>query len=254
LKRYPLLLVLTLAVFTTLCGYITVQDELTKVHNVSPGEASSGSILLYNPNERAVTVKVSQADYTYNAQNETNFIEPGKFNRSNADWIKFPASLNIPANETATLYYNYQVPRSADLIGTYWSVLFIEEETPYLAEASEDLYIRHRYYVQIVHNINGTGSIDLSFLETDVQRDSVTLILKNTGNRRLYFSVKVDIYDERAIFVGSFISQKSGIYPNLERQITVPITPLLPSNYHAVIVVDCGDNQVFGHQVSFSIR
>jgi len=242
-----------MAICSTLSAQIVVQDELTKVHNVSIGEASSGSIMLFNPNDRNVVVKVSQADYTYNAQNEAHYVEPGKFDRSNAGWIKYPRTITIPPDETARLFYNYQVPTDKDLTGTYWSVLLIEEETPYRAQGVDDLFLNLRYSVQIVHNIRDTGNIDLFFLDTDIRKDYVSLILKNTGSLRIDFSVKVDIYDERAIFVGSFVSVKNSIYPDLERQITVPITPLLASQYYAVVIVDCGNNQVFGHQVSFII-
>jgi len=231
-----------------------VQDELTKIHNVSLGEASSGSIVLFNQSDTAITVKVTQADFTFNAQNETQYIEPGKFDRSNAEWIRFPASLTVPPNESMPLYYNYQVPNDSDLFGTYWSVLFISEETLYLVEEAEDLYISPRYCVQIVHNINNTGEVNLSFVDTDVTRDSIDLILENTGSRRIDFTVNVDIYDQRAILVGKFLSHKYYIYPGLDRQIIVPIIPLLASDYYAVMIVDCGNNLVFGHQISFTVK
>jgi len=237
-----------------LSGQIIVQDELTKIHNVSLGEASSGSILLFNPNDRSVIVKVTQVDYTYNAQNETQYIEPGKFNRSNAEWIRFPANITVPPNETTLLYYNYQVPNDPELFGTYWSVLFIEEETPYLVGPDDDLLLNVRYSVQIVHNINNTGDVNISFLDADVTRDYIGLVIGNIGSRRIDFSLKVDIYDQRAILVGTFLSARNNIYPGLERQIIVPIIPLLASEYYAVMIVDYGSNQVFGHQISFTIK
>ena len=73
----------------SLCSSFIVQDALTKVYNVVPGEVVTGSVSIFNPTDKVINVNVSQADYTYNAQGESFFLEAGKYVRSNANWIRY---------------------------------------------------------------------------------------------------------------------------------------------------------------------
>jgi hypothetical protein len=132
--------------------------------------------------------------------------------------------------------------------------LFIEQEADFFIDEVDDLVLNLRYSVQIVHNISGTGRVDLSFQEVRFNRDNITLAIKNTGSNWFESNIKVDIYDERAFLIGSYLHQRVRIYPDLDLKVTIPIAPLIGNEYYAVIVVDCGNNQIFGHQVSFHMR
>jgi hypothetical protein len=248
--------ILLLVIFCTgtLLAQIVVQDELTKVYNVRIGESGSGTISLFNSSNEPISIKVSQADYLYNARNETFFLDPGKYLRSNANWIRFPNNLIVPANQSQTLQFGYQVPSQTDLIGSYWSVLFLEQETDFIYEDEDDLILNLRYSIQIVHNIVGTGIVDIAFLDTTFERNNASIILKNTGTNWVEFSIKIDIFDERAFFIGSFSTINNRLYPDLERNFTIPYTTLASAQYYAIIIVDCGNEQTFGHQASFRIR
>jgi hypothetical protein len=235
-----------------LWGDFIIQDDLTKIFNVSKGENVSGSIDLFNPTDRAIVVLISQADYVYNARDEYYYIEPGKYERSNAKWIKYGNTLSVPAKQKAVFHFTINTPGDKELSGSYWSVLFFEEEGSLTTH--ENIEFGFRYAVQIVNNINNTGSVDLSFLDVSFTDQQLSLILKNTGSLWLNAEIKIDIFDEYAKFIGSFVSEKNRIYPELNRRIQIPLTNLTYSNYYAVIIADCGNNKIFGHQMSFTVR
>jgi hypothetical protein len=251
--KFKILCIFVLCI-CSLWSRIIVQDDLTKVYNVSVGESGNGTIQLHNPTDTSINIRVSSADYLYNANNETFFLEPGKYVRSNADWIRFPQTLTVRPFQTATLPFTYYVPNDRELYGSYWSVLFIEQEADFFIDEVDDLVLNLRYSVQIVHNIIGTGRVDLSFQDVRFNRDNLTIAIKNTGSNWFESNIKVDIYDERAFLIGSYLKPRVRIYPDLDLQVTIPFTPLFGNEYYAVIVVDCGNNQIFGHQVSFHMR
>jgi hypothetical protein len=249
--RAVLSILFSLFVCTISADFI-IQDDLTKIFNTSKGENITGSISIFNPMNTAIVVMVSQADYVYNARDEYYYIEPGKYERSNANWIKFGNTISVQPNQKAIFNFSISTPSEKELSGSYWSVLFFEEEGA--ISTRDNIEFGFRYAVQIVNNINNTGSVDLSFLDVNYDNQQLSLILKNTGNLWLNAEIKIDIFDEYAKFIGSFVSEKNRIYPELNRRIQIPLTHLNYSNYYAVIIADCGDNKIFGHQMSFTVR
>ena len=243
-----------LIIFHLLLSDIIIQDEMTKIFNVSRGENGSGYITVYNQSLQNTSVKITPADYTYNAKNEGFFLEPGKFYRSNSNWIKAPNSMMIPAGRSVQIPFTFSVPNRNDVIGSYWSVLLIEEELNYNDIEPADFYINYRYSIQIVHNIKGTGEIDVEFLDFNYMDDYMSITLKNTGSLWLETNLKIDIYDEVTNFLGSYTSEGDRVYPDLEQRIVIPCKQLKAGSYYAVIVADCGNNRIFGHQTTFWIR
>ena len=251
--RYHCILIFLLFI-TGLFGQIKVQDETTKVFNVTVGESGNGTIALHNESDISLNIRVSQVDYIYNANNDTFYLEPGKYERSNATWIKYLPSMTILPGQTVKYPFSFSVPQKAELIGSYWSVLFIEQDYYFSIDSFDDIVFNPRYAVQIIHNIVGTGVTSLSFIDTAFEFDNAILFLSNTGTKWIDANIKIDIYDSTAKIISSYTTTGNMIYPGLERQFGLRLVPLLPSEYYAVIVVDCGNNQIFGHQVNFKIR
>jgi hypothetical protein len=232
---------------------IIVQDDMTKIYDVSIGESVGGTILLHNPSDASITIRVTQADFLYNAQNEHFFLEPGKYMRSNADWIRVSGSFTVGARQSLHLPFTMSIPHTATLEGSYWSVLLLEQDTGYATQSEQDLIFSFRYNIQIISNIRNTGHVDLAFLDMFWIRDRVSINMRNTGTRWFDATIKIDIYDHEANFIASYVSGGNRIYPDLEKNISIPFTPLPLGEYYAIIVADCGANQIFGHQVSFRI-
>jgi hypothetical protein len=253
MKKY-LLFTIIIFIFQLLLCEIIIQDEMTKIFNVTKGESGNGYISVYNQSLQNTSIKITQADYTYNEQGESFFLEPGKFYRSNSTWIKAPSTLMIPAGRSVQIPFTFSTPNNNTLIGSYWSILLIEEEHNYADFVPADFYINYRYSIQIIHNIKGTGNIDIEFGDLNFMEDFIALTLKNTGSLWVEANVKIDIYDENTAFIGSYTSEGERIYPDLSQRIVIPYKPLNKGSYYAVIVTDCGNNRIFGNQTTFLIR
>ncbi|MCL2064990.1 MAG: hypothetical protein FWG98_11575 [Candidatus Cloacimonetes bacterium] len=252
-KTFYVFLFLWLFILKGLLGNFFVQDELTKVFNVSTGDIVNSSILLSNPTERAVSIRVYQGDYIQNSESDNLTVRAGSSPRSNAHWIRFQSSVTIPPNQTFSLPFTINIPNQSDLTGSFWSILFVEEVNEMDVSDPEIIVLNLRTGVQIINNIANTAQIDVLFSDFAYEVDYVSMILKNTGNLWLQASVKIDVYNDGAELVGSFVSERNRIYPEFSRRVQIPVNLQTNTNYHAIIVADCGNGNIFGHQISFII-
>ena len=74
--------------------------------------------------------------------------------------------------------------------------------------------------------------------------------LENTGERLLRTSLWVDLYDPKGSFVGKFDGGKHGLYPGTSVRFTADLVGVASATYKALIVADCGGDDVFGANVS----
>lgn len=235
----------------SLYGSFVIRDDFVKVFDVSLGSNVAGSLSLYNPSDVAVSVNVTQADYAYTQVGDDYFIEPGKYERSNARWISFQNTILLPPKENIIYSYTINVPKDRTLMGSYWSVLFFEEIMSTPTSNIDELNLDFRYCIQIISSIKNTGTIDLSYANVAFYDNSIVLSLRNSGNLWIDASIKIDIFDDDAKLINSHTTENHRVYPELDKKFKIPIPALKPANYYAIIVVDCGDNKVFGHQLSF---
>jgi len=266
-KRLFILLVIS---FLLSClNAVIVQDQLTKVFTLEPGETGIEYININNPDDKILQVKISQADYIYNAKDDNWYLEPGKYNRSNAKWITVSQNVNLNAYESISLPVKVSVPNDITLKGSYWSVIFIEDASPAVVDdnvSNDNLIFAYRYAIQIVTNIKDTGEMDLEFKNFIIEKlDStntqiITFDLNNYGNLWVDALIKIDIFDDKTNFIGSFYAKNQKVYPGLDKKVSVPLIPLKTSEngklitYYAVLVADCGNSKIFGHQFSFSVK
>ena len=254
LLKYISFLIIWLMVFSRTHADFFVQDELTKIFNVSHGEIINSSITLFNPTERAVSIRIYQGDYIQNDDGELLSVRAGSFYRSNANWIRFQSNLILQPQQAISLPFTISIPNSSDLYGSYWSDLFVEEITEMYFTDPEIIGINIRTAVQIVSNIINTGRIDMTFGDIIFNEDTVSLALMNTGNQWVQSLIKIDVFNDRAEFVSSFVSEGNRLNPGFTRRIYIPVMLSKNTNYHAIIVADCGNGNIFGHQVSFIIE
>ena len=238
----------------SLYGNFVIRDEFTKVYDLNYGETALGSVSLYNPTDTIIQIKVSGADYAHTKNEEDYFLEPGKYTRSNANWINFSEFISIRPKENATYPFTIVAPNQRNLVGSYWSVLFFEEVKSLSFSSNEDIAIDYRYCIQIITNLKNTGIIDMSFVEANFLENNIILTLKNTGTLWFDATIKIDIFNQNAEFIYTKSSERHRIYPELEREYKIPIDQLKPAEYYAIIMVDGGNERVFGHQISFAVR
>ncbi len=261
---------------------VSVIGELTREESVQPGEKFEGTIKLQNTGETTCEVNLYQTDYLFYADGGNVYGEPGSTVRSNAGWLSVsPKRLTIPPDEMALVHYSGQVPpvrklasvlsdvqvtESPDLVGTYWSMVMVEPMPETGPEIGEDepgkvkfgIQTKVRYGIQIVTNIGDSGTPKIKFLDKRLIKQEGRTILRldieNTGERWLSPGVWVELYDGGGMQVGRFEGAKKRIYPNCSVRHEVELSGVARGKYKALVVVDNGDQYVFGAKYDLEIE
>jgi hypothetical protein len=239
---------------------VRVIGGLAHEMKVNPGNTYEGIILLANDSEEPQEVKVYQTDYLFFCDGTNKYGEPGKLQRSNANWITFkPERLIIPGNGTTPINYTIKVPDDTSLIGTYWSMLMVEgigkgsPESIRPEKGKVQLGIRQviRYGIQVVSNIGETGSHQLEFIETKLLAKEgggkfLQIDIENTGEWIMIPMVWAEIYDEEGRYIGNFESSKMRIYPGTSVRHRIDLSDVPKGRYKALIIADAGGDYIFG--------
>jgi hypothetical protein len=268
LSFFGLILMLSLGSKNALANNdIKVLGSLTHEKITSNGERYSGTILIKNTGENPCKVKVYQTDYLFYADGSNIYGPPASNPVSNANWITLSAKwIIIPAGETAPVNYSVQVPRNLDLHGTYWSLVMVESTADTSAggtSAATGKYVlglqtNIRYGVQIITDIKDTGTRRIEFLDKKIIDEKgkkfLQLDIKNTGERWLDPVVSVQLYNKDGKLLGTFSSAKSRIFPACSVRHSVYLPNISKGKYKALVIVDNGDQYVFGANYELTIQ
>lgn len=246
-------------------GNIIVVGPLTHEKETGPGVEYTGTIVLRNIAQEPKEVKVYQTDYFFYSDGRILYTDPGQLERSNADWITFsPARMTIPGNETVTVYYTVKVPGEAGQTGTFWSILMvegIEKGSPEGTDPEEvNMGVRQvfRYGIQVVSHMENTGTRTLQFTSTKLLKEEgvtkIQLDVQNTGQRWLRAELWAEVYDQKGKFQGKFPAEKQRLYPETSRRFIVALEGLAPGKYKTSVIVDCGNDDVFGANYNIVIN
>jgi len=265
--RFILFIYILLLMSTQIEAGITVMGGLTHEKQTQIGEIYKGVVFIGNNGDKPQEVKVYQTDYLFFCDGRNLYGEPGKLERSNANWITFsPHRLIIPPQQTAPVNYTVNVPDDRSLRGTYWSMLMIEglgEEHPEATiqpeEGKTQFGIKQiiRYGIQMVTHIGDTGSRKLKFVGTKLLAKEgggriLQIDLENTGERWLVPLLWVELYDEEGRYIGRFESSKMRIYPGTSVRHRIDLSSLPKGKYKALVVADNGDEHIFGAQYTLN--
>ena len=244
---------------------VAVVGGLNQEKTASPGETYEGTITLKNTDDKPREAKIYLTDYLFYADGRNIYGPPGKNQRSNARWISFsPRSVIVSPRGTGKVHYSVKVPQDLSLSGTYWSMCMVEglpQSADPVSQPEKDktkLGIKQimRYGVQIVTQINSTGTGQLTFLNTKFNRDSAKGVLEgeieNNGERLLKSQTWVELYDKNGVFSGKFEAGRSRIYPGTSVRYKANLGKLTGDDYKALIVGDCGGEDVFG--ITFKLK
>ena len=246
---------------------ISIEGGLTNEKVSKAGETYQGEIVIKNQEDTPQELKIYQSDYRFNYEGQTTYGEPGKDARSNARWISFsPSRLTVPPNEKATINYTVTVPGDRALVGTYWSMLMIEclpESSPEASDQKEKklaLGITQvmRYAVQIITHIGDTGTKKIKFLKTEILKEKESRILQvdveNEGEILLRPQLWTELYAADGTSMGRFQGEQYRIYPNTSKRFRIDITKVPTGTYKALVVADCGENDLFGIQYTLKFE
>ena len=252
MKSFIIATALSLFVILSLNSTVIVQDSWVKIFDVTRGQTVNSSISLFNPTERVVNGRLYQADFITNARGDDLYLIPNTYYRSNAEWIRFQNTFTLQPNQVFTFPFSFHVPNRNDLSGSYWSILFVEESVDMSQIYPENIIINTRSAIEIITNIIGSDNINMVFEDFHYSVNTISLTLRNIGDTYFNASVKIDIYSDKAEFIGSFVSERNRVYPNFAKRVHIPVSLFRYNSYHAIIVADAGNGNVIGHQVSFS--
>jgi hypothetical protein len=222
-----------------------------------PNETYEGTIIVTNDGDEAARVSIYQTDYLCFSDGSNQYGEPGKMPRSNAPWISYnPRQTEVPPHQQSAVSYVVKVPENPALNGTYWSILMVEElqdprDMPIPEPDRQTVRQVLRYGVQCITHIRDTGQPKVQFLGTklvpvDPQLTELQVDVENTGERWIVPTPYVELFDMAGHPAGRFESQKKRIFPgaSVRFQISLGATP--GGKYKALIVLDNGDQQLFG--------
>jgi hypothetical protein len=247
---------------------ISIEGGLTNEKVSKAGETYQGEIVIKNQEDTPQELKIYQSDYRFNCEGETTYGEPGKDARSNARWISFsPSKLTIPPKETATINYTITVPGDQALVGTFWSMLMIEglpTGSPESAGAPKEKKLSlgitqiMRYAVQVVTHIGDTGTRKVKFIQTKILKEKDARILQvdvqNDGERLLHPQLWTELYAPDGTSMGRFEGEQYRVYPGTSKRFRIDISKLPAGTYKALVVADCGENDLIGIQYTLKFE
>jgi hypothetical protein len=221
-----------------------------------------------NPEETSCEVKVYQTDYMFYCDGRNIYGEAGHEPRSNAEWLTLnPSRLIIPPHEKASVYCSLEVPKDTHVAGTYWSMIMVEQIP---ATSPESIVSREndritmsvqtvmRYGIQIITNIGDTGIRKIRFLDKKLLslhgKKFLRLDLENTGDRSLSPSLWAELYNLDGRSMGRFDGRKARIYPGCSTRNDIELTGITGGKYKALVIVDNGDDHIFGAQYDLEIE
>jgi len=292
-RRIPgilLVIFMVLTISTYGNAEVVIEGKLIREKSVQSGEIYKEHILIKNNGTDPAQIKVYQTDYLFSHQGWSHYPEPaGQIERSNANWISFnPSFLVIPPKEKAVVNCILKVPPDNSLTGTYWSMLMIEEiigddeanqatnpdsrtaQTTQSPDFKINIQQVMRYGIQLVSNIGDSGIRNIKILdrklflappkgdkENNKEKREGEYILqldaKNTGERLLRPLVWVELYDQQGSFAGKYEGGKFIIYPGNSVRYKMNLKNLLPQEYKALVVLDNGDENIWGNQFTLNL-
>ncbi len=246
-----------------LFGSIVVKGGLTHERSVTPGNTYQETIDLQNNGQEARRVLIYQTDYFFNKEGQTFYNEPGSVGRSNAQWIDYsPAEITLPPQENATVIYELSVPSIDTLAGTFWSMLMVEAmpviEPDQGPTRGVGIETHIRYGVQIISNIGETGIRELQFLDTKITQDDSSQYLQvdvqNTGTHILRPTPKLELFNQQGKSVHKITARTRRTFPGTSVRFKLDITDIPPQKYNALLVADCGGDDLFGINFNLHIK
>jgi hypothetical protein len=266
-RRRLVFLALAVVLAGSATAQITVEGSLTQRVELEPGASHSAVIVVKNLGENPADVRLIQYDYRRDALGQRYYTEPRSLERSNAEWISIsPRRFTIPAGEDHSISYVLTVPSDQSLDGSYWSMLMIEPVPDASPESSDfdpeetsvGITTLVRYAVLFVTNIGASGTIEPQITGATLTVDDGTVTLgvdvTNNGTRILDIDVWVELYDASGAFAGRWDGTTASVLPLSGRRYPIPMPEVVSGSYTALVVLDCGENNVFGASVPISIE
>ncbi len=269
LRRSTAILLLSLMP-GALIAQVSVLGSLANDRDAGPGEVYSGKIAVRNDSKEVAQARVYQTDYLFYHDGTNYFEEPGSTPRSNADWVQFnPAILTLSPGETGLINYVVRVPSEIEgqgLEGSYWSMIMIEgiprnsPESTLGDNERPQFGLRQitRYGVQIATHVRANANVNVSITGVELSREGLgepvlQLNFENSGNVLIVPETWLELYDDAGELARRVAGQQSRLYPGTSVAHRFNLSDTPAGTYEALIVVDGGDDNLFGAQYRINL-
>ncbi|NQV71837.1 hypothetical protein HQ496_01845 [bacterium] len=245
---------------------IIVRGKLAHDIDVFAGQQVTGTITVDNESDTLQEAKVYLTDYMFHADGTNDYDEAGTGARSNANWIRFsPETMTVPPKSTVVVNYEITIPADAKA-GSYWSMMMVEgvdassAESSTAPETERQVGFRQvtRYGVQVAVHIQQDAEKNVSFDEIQllVDEDGNTFFqvdVTNTGALMLRPTVYMRIFAADGTEYGPFDGTQYRMYPDTSVRQRIELSSLPAGTYQALLVVDNGEDAVFGGQYELTL-
>ena len=241
---------------------IVVLNGLTHENTAQPGETYRGTIQIQNAGSDEKGVRVYQRDYWFSYTGQSKHDPAGSMERSNADWITYtPELITLDSSEVTSISFEVKVPDNNSLSGTFWSVIMVEGiSTPDTSQVETGVRINTaiRYAIQIVTNIGSTGNSNMEFIGLELSKENDNNVLhvavENTGERILKPEMNLELFDENGNSAGVIKADPRKTYPGTSILSSLVLEGIKPGNYNGVLVADCGEERLYGTNLTLEIE
>lgn len=219
-----------------------------------PGGTFEGVIKIRNTETNETSVRLYVSDYKTGTNGSSLFAAPGTYERSNGKWYGVDVQqVEIPAQQVREVRYRGTVPQDATLAGSYWSLVFAEEQAPVLPLVTNSLIktpqaaIRTvvRFATIVLNDIGPSSEPVLKVVERRlVQTNDVralSMLLENRGNRMVVPLPSLEVLDAEGASVRKVELNPARIFPGSAVRLNFDLAGVLAGRYSGIIVLDTGD-------------
>lgn len=215
-----------------------------------------------NVGDKPSRVRIYQGDWDEDLYNRDRYFSPGALERSGANWIRFsPESFSLRAQETKEVRVEVTVPEDNKLSGSYWSLLFVEEELmPTKAENRQTgINTIVRYGVKVFVALENTQIMDgaitnMSISTAENNELLLEITFENKGNVLLHPTGYLEVRDEEGDTIRELNIDRFTILP--EHSKTSKVLTQKPEQigqYTALAVLQFGADYLVAGELVFKV-
>jgi hypothetical protein len=113
-----------------------------------------------------------------------------------------------------------------------------------------------RFAMKFVSHIEQSGTILPKILQANLEavedQQFLNIAIENTGTRLLKIDIWAELYDATGQFVGKFTGDSAALFPASSLRFPINLSGAGPGEYSTLVVIDCGNNNVFGANFSLT--
>lgn len=258
---------LLLIFFLSLCSaQFSVSIDGGEKNDVSPGDIYTTTIKIINIDTQDAMASIYLSDYQ-RIYDQPQYQEPNTSKRSNAAWIQLGITeLVIPARSEREIPVTVTVPANDNLSGSYWSLIIVEgeakETTLNTNENSLNIDIVNRHGLNVITNFT-KGFFEFAFNSPNFYKEQDDIIIfsvdtVNTGSKIAYGEAYLDLFTTTGNEIGRIHLGTQIFRPENPTRLTFDLTELSTElhshTYNAIMIIDAGNDNLYGARYNLDIK